>query len=232
MHYRRDRSIDLIVNECVLDVASQYGGAAPGVVTTYDKSRFHNDGTLTNVTWTQIGGGLWVTVFDGVDDNINCGSDASLDALTGSITLKAWIKPNTLGENNSGRIFDKTLGNTGFSLFVGTPGAERGVLLLYIGGVVKYAQAGITLGVWTHIMAVHDGSNGIIYLNTIRTLGDATGGAITDHSANDLLIGDRLGSNACFDGGIALPQAWNYAWNPAQIRANFHSEKWLFGVPL
>jgi len=34
----------------------------------HDLSKYHNNGTITGATWTQLPSGIWVLSFDGVDD--------------------------------------------------------------------------------------------------------------------------------------------------------------------
>ena len=61
-----------------------------------DSSGNDNDGTINGAT---IVDGEFGTAleFDGVDDNVDCGNDASLD-LTDAITVMAWAKLNELDQ--------------------------------------------------------------------------------------------------------------------------------------
>jgi hypothetical protein len=61
----------------------------------YDETSNYNDGTIYGATWTtgKIGYGL---DFDGTDDYVDCGNDASLD-ITDAITIEAWVKRNSIG---------------------------------------------------------------------------------------------------------------------------------------
>jgi hypothetical protein len=67
----------------------------------YDKSGYENDGSLLPV----VDGPSWVDgkhgkalSFDGNDDHVNLGDDASLDIEQESFSLVAWVKPATLIE--------------------------------------------------------------------------------------------------------------------------------------
>ena len=52
--------------------------------------------------------------FNGTSDIIDIGSDSILDKIfNGGATLTAWIKPSSDGENNFGRIFDKSASTNG-----------------------------------------------------------------------------------------------------------------------
>ena len=78
---------------------------ASGVVAV-DSSPNGNDGTLTNgPAWTAgvYGGALQ---FDGLDDWVDCGNDASLNPTTTELTFAAWVKTATgagaaIGKRNS-----------------------------------------------------------------------------------------------------------------------------------
>lgn len=60
----------------------------------HDTSGFGNDGTIYgNPTWTTGISGNAIS-FDGINDWIDCGNDASLNPST-AITLAAWYKPTT-----------------------------------------------------------------------------------------------------------------------------------------
>ena len=60
--------------------------------THYDSSQYGNDGTPQGGVAQDAAGKInGADDFDGVDDYINCGSDASLD-ITDEITIEAWVK--------------------------------------------------------------------------------------------------------------------------------------------
>src|SRR3990167_283101 len=74
--------------------------------TVADSSGNGNTGTLTNgPTWTtgKIGQAL---SFDGSNDYVDAGTGSSLN-LASSLTVSAWIKPDTFGGGSYGRIIDK-----------------------------------------------------------------------------------------------------------------------------
>ena len=53
-------------------------------------------------------------MFNGSSDIIDIGSNSILDnVFVGGATLTAWIKPSSDGENNFGRIFDKSTDTSG-----------------------------------------------------------------------------------------------------------------------
>jgi prepilin-type N-terminal cleavage/methylation domain-containing protein len=60
----------------------------------YAQEKLH--GEINGATWVKDGGrwqGKNTLEFDGIDDYVDCGNDASLD-ITDEITMEAWIKPD------------------------------------------------------------------------------------------------------------------------------------------
>jgi len=77
--------------------------------TTVDTSGNGNDGAISGATWTTSSRTGTALLFDGVDDFVNLGSDASIDNIfAGGGTVSAWIYPTGWGENGFGRILDKS----------------------------------------------------------------------------------------------------------------------------
>jgi len=75
-----------------------------------DQSGNHNDGTISGATWTsgKYGSALQ---FDGVNDYVDCGNDASLN-ITSAITIEAWVKTNIVPtvDNRYYSVISKTFG--------------------------------------------------------------------------------------------------------------------------
>lgn len=71
-----------------------------------DSSGNDNDGDVYGATAGVPGKFGNALSFDGVNDYVDCGNDASLD-ITTAITIEAWVYPKSAGLNNYGRITDK-----------------------------------------------------------------------------------------------------------------------------
>ena len=91
--------------------------------TCEDTSSNSNDGTLVN-------GPKWVSgkfgealAFDGKDDYIDCGTDASLETPD-AVTVTAWIKANSLASTDWGPMISSRYGGNwkGWTLYL--PGAS------------------------------------------------------------------------------------------------------------
>jgi hypothetical protein len=197
-----------------------------------DLSGYSNHGTITGATWVRLPSGLMVNSFDGTDDIINCGSGASLDAITGNVTSLAWINATSLGEGNVGVVLRKGDFGSGSGFFLSCVGAQTIRAVVYVGGVAKVcpmADNSITFGKWALAAMTNDGSNVTAYVNQASGVPTASG-AITDHSVSDLCMGNDKGTAYTFLGYIALPRIFNTALSATQINGIFQSERGLFGV--
>src|SRR3989344_3663095 len=166
--------------------------------------------------------------FDGSDDVVNAGSPAAVDNLA-SLTVTAWIKPDTQGfgriANKRGATSDSgwkfALNNTNTLDFqVDTDGDD----------VLRIASNNsISLNKWNYVTATWDGSinssNVHIYVNGVevsyQTTQSASGSRITDVS-NNLLLG-KPDDASSFDGTIDEVKIYNYVRSAAQIQADFAS---------
>jgi hypothetical protein len=77
---------------CVLDIGSP--ASAPNKTYAFDRSRYHNDGTISGAVWKQQPNGLWAPVLDGTDDKIVIPNSPLLDfERTDAFTFEFWFNP-------------------------------------------------------------------------------------------------------------------------------------------
>lgn len=165
--------------------------------------------------------------FDGSDDSIDCGSDASLDNMGGYITMSAWIYPDTIGENSRGRIISKRIGGDGFEFTV----FENTNLLVYLHGTDEDAQAvssanSLLLGQWQHVVGLFDSSKAPhLYIDGAEVSyvsQQSWEGSVKSHAHLSLLIGDNT-DNRHFDGLIDEVYIYKRALSLSEIEHMFHS---------
>lgn len=232
---------------CILDLFRQQGGAQPGLVTSYDHTRYNHDVTLHNNTWTQGPTGVWIPVFNGTTAYMDA-THASTEAMgiTGGLldgyTIMGWVEwtDTTQSEILIGR----------YELDVG--GWE--IYFTYTGGVYSLTQrhhhagtivdthprsASYSVGwdeVTTWFFAIVFQGNGtdcLHYRNGVSVAVTSSTGGIRDFESTtqDLVIGTRYTKNAnWYEGEMAGLRMFNYIMTPAQIRATYHAEKYLAGV--
>ena len=91
---------------------------------------------------------------------------------------------------------------------------------------------------WTLVTAVITASTDsiLIYFNGVSqaVTMSGVGGAPIATSATNMHFGGSPGAGGarCWDGQLSQGRAFNYIRTPAQIRARYHSTKWMFGVPV
>ena len=147
------------------------------------------------------------------------------------MTVSAWIKPNSMGQLNLGRIVAKEEGT----------GAGRWMLIID-GGVNnlsfvkdfsttelrrRTANNVFSLGVWQHVAATYDGSSSAanvhIYVNgkevSSYVLNQDGAGAKLSDAAMGVLIGNRGSQDRAFDGSIDDARVYNRALTAAEIQS-------------
>lgn len=133
--------------------------------------------------------------FDGNNDVLNSFDAAAFDDLfTGGGSLMAWIRPESYGEADFGRIFNKSLTNTGaggWSWFLDGSGNNRMRLIhahsTTFGDWVTPTNS-IPLNAWRHVAVTYDkgavGNDPIFYINgvaqTLTELAAPVGTATSD----------------------------------------------------
>lgn len=139
---------------------------------TYDLSGHGNHGTLTNMVpaddWTARG-----LHFDGVNDYVDVGDDASLDITGTGISITAWINTNDISLNYQ-MIVTKRYGsvNTNYQLDLRGTRIRHGDVLFGFDDPInswvfwRTDSAQISNDTWYHVAATYDESNdAIIYVN-------------------------------------------------------------------
>lgn len=138
--------------------------------------------------------------FDGTNDNISCGSDASIDAFT-AFTVGAWVQ--SAGFVNNGCVFGKnaTITTGGWAVITETSGADARTTFLrnWSGGLAAWVPDayGIVGTARAHVMLTYDGgattNDPVIYLNGAAVAFTETltpSGTVTSDAAQSLILGE------------------------------------------
>ena len=145
-------------------------------------------------------------LFDGADDDVNHGSDASIDDIfAGGATVSAWINPSSWGENGYGRILDKsgaTLPGTGWALELASGTQSLLFQQGFSGGVTSWQSAtgSIQLDTWQHVSVTYDSSDPgnvpTFYINGIEVGKSIDGTTPTGTALSDAGLDLHVGNHA------------------------------------
>ena len=162
--------------------------------------------------------------FDGVDDYVNCGNDASLD-ITDAITIEAWVKFGSVTKSQD-IVAKRTAWNTpsGYRLafdYTTVNGIEvRGRHYNY----ARANNAGLIVGEWYHIVGLltETGSGNKIYINGVnKTVATSATENLASNSLDVIIGSNSPSSTGFFDGTIDDVRIYNYARTQAQILEDY-----------
>lgn len=159
--------------------------------------------------------------FDGVDDVVTFPHHASLN-ITDTITMMAWIKPTSFGENNLGVIISKGTGgfSTGYGFQLSNNTGQKTIRFASTNTSNLATSNIIKLGIWQHVAVTYDknaGSNQVkFYMNGVAA-GVATRTAANTTDGNDLYLGNSATGDRTFSGRLDEGKIFNTALTPTQI---------------
>ena len=152
--------------------------------------------------------------FDGIDDQIDCGNDASLQIIGDNITLEAIIKFKSFKINpfEGGIIVKESsdTGDNGYLLRVGGNGIINFNLGSGAWNELNTSQNTVSLDTWHHISATYDGTTQKIYLDGVLVISHLTDIDIANASTN-LILGDWPSGGRNIDAVMDEVRIWNVA---------------------
>jgi concanavalin A-like lectin/glucanase superfamily protein/fibronectin type III domain protein/lysyl oxidase len=155
---------------------------------------------------------------DGVNDHVSVSDSASLDALTGPITLEAWIKPTALPA--AGSFASIATKAESFALQFNGPQLELTIMQFGVRQRLQAPAGAIVAGQTYHVVGAFDGTTRRLYVNGVEVANaPLTGGGTV--SANGLFLGSWDGAQEFFAGTIDDVAIYNKALAPARVTAHF-----------
>ncbi len=184
--------------------------------------------------------------FDGLDDNINCGSAASIDNIfDGGGTIMALINVTSDGQSNAGRIVAKYGGGVGWAFSVTGEAAGKVKSQLFTdpgagNGQWTTTATEVTLGTKTLVCVTYNAdsieNNPIIYVGTASTA--MAGKGITEDTkptvpgigdeSKIFRIGDSDDDNTSFDGVISAVWGWDTILTATEIQYVNLAIRWRY----
>jgi hypothetical protein len=189
-----------------------------------DSSSNDNVGKLFgNPQWQpsagKIGGAL---EFDGVDDFVDCGDDASLD-ITDQITLAAWVKTNDAGNSQFNPFVTK--GDRTYGLKHHSQNTIEFVIYDGTWRVTHYPVDGSFNGLWHHLAGTYDGSKLKLYIDGKLEVTTAYTGSIASSAANLNIASNSDESDRFYNGAIDDLRIYNYALSGNKITTLYNEDK-------
>lgn len=125
--------------------------------TLRDVSGLGNHGQVCGAAW-QPSGDKFALRFDGVDDQVNCGTDKSLN-LSKAVTVEAWVYPDGVPGAGEPGVVGKSHGSYLLTYYT------NGAFWWYISGGGNHCQAAAAAGVWHHVAGTFDGKHLKLYVD-------------------------------------------------------------------
>ncbi len=166
--------------------------------------------------------------FDGVDDNVNCGSGASLD-ISDNISVEFWMKISGWSDQNSMFPIEKgPVHDNHFTFYVDGSQQPAGLVVYANAGGVWQAvsgfKGGLVLDTWYYVAWAYQ-NGGTLYVDGVQ-VGVKTGSGVLKITPEPLLIGGKswagVGYNYFFNGSIDEVRIYNRALSVEEIRYHYN----------
>ncbi len=153
--------------------------------------------------------------FDGTNDYVDCGNDASLNPTT-AITIEAWVKT---AESKTARIAEKGDWD-GHGIYQDKWNGWKGAIHIDGGNgySIKWNKGVPTFNQWYHIALTYDGSALRLYVDGVEKNNISPVNGNLRINSRDFTIGSNGGAQKFFKGTIDEVCIWNVALTEAQIR--------------
>ncbi|MEM9982771.1 MAG: LamG domain-containing protein [Bacteroidota bacterium] len=184
-----------------------------------DESTNSNNGTVNGATLTTDRNGTanQAYAFDGTDDFIDCGNDASLQ-ITGDISICVWVKPEEENEREQALV-NKWANAEGYELLIDDAGRFAWETDNNTAQVVTSIDV---VDEWVFIAATYDGANLRIYKDGVLASTDALVD-VTGNSNINLILGRASdGSSLFFEGCLDDIMIYNRALSQEEITQVFN----------
>jgi len=191
-----------------------------------DFSGFNNDGIIYGATWEKLTNGVNVLYFDGVDDYVNCGTDASLRPrkISVEILTNHYSVTPSMEVISQDDVF-KT--NKGWNLKI----VDGGLYWQIGNGSTRYTvSTTISANKWYHIVALYDPDlqedNLKLYINSeLKSTYTITSEISYDPTKAVGIGGLRIGK---YNGIVAIAIVYNRALSDSEISDHYELTKPYF----
>jgi hypothetical protein len=177
-----------------------------------------HDGTATSAAWTTDG--KFDGAFDCTTAEISVPAHADFNWDTIDFTIEMWVKPNTLGGNQTLIERNLTSNPTQRARILWFSGSKFYFEVIDASSGVNSVISSSTLpaGSWTHIAVVGNRTGNSLKLYINGNLEDSDNLDITHDLDSAMLIGSRVDGSANFPGTIDEVKIWKTTRSASQIK--------------
>jgi hypothetical protein len=187
-----------------------------------DTSGNGNNGSIVGAMWAsgKFGGGLQ---FDGADDYVDVGTDASLD-ITGEITLSVWVNANEWEAYDT--LLQKGGSGGGEAYLIRHTGGRVSVLYGFNDTtIVESGYIWSSTNSWHHLASTFNGTAALLYIDgvMVEDFSPASPKTLDSRPSDPLYIGFRQngGANDYFNGTLDSVAIYDRALTADEIAALF-----------
>jgi hypothetical protein len=192
-----------------------------------------NNGTLRNSP-TYSGDNSGKLVFDGVNDDVDCGNNSSINFGTGDFTVSVWFRRFSNATTNL-RLLSKAassdsanaaaagfcfFGNDTSITFAVNPTAARSFVTAATYSLNEWVNV---VGLVERGVSMRGYKNGSLAASTTAPVGSVSG-------TTSLFLGSNAGSNVFWEGEISNVSLYNRALTASEIQQNYNATKSRFGL--
>ncbi len=184
-----------------------------------------NNGTLNGSAGFAAGEVGQAFSFNGTNSYVSIPDSPSLDSLSNAITIEAWMKSASLGNNPDWRGL-VTKGNESWRLMASVFTNTVYVALNGVTPVDLYGSRNVNDGQWHHVAATYDGSKITLYVDGTPDTSVAATGKIAQDSFPLYISGSSetpFGHTYYINGLIDEVSLYNRALSPAEIAAIYNA---------
>ena len=205
--YKNSQSIFLL--NMPFEYPSVSGNTTGKINGTLDYSGFNNHGKVINATWNSSFGGYQ---FNNVNTYIIETDSSSLDIGNDKMSIEAWVNP--AGCQATDIIMSK--GNA-YRLDLTTGCFPRFRLYATTDNVLLTSTIAIPTNSWSHIVAVYNSTNMMIYVNGVLNTNIQNNTGIVDNVATDLYIGSSPTVTTLLNGKLKSVAIYNRSLSANEI---------------
>lgn len=180
--------------------------------------------TLGCPHWEEVGDCVsgYCLEFDGTDDWVDCGDDASLTTnITNNLTVEAWANPyNVVGSSNCQNIASQYGdGSNGWILRTSNSNDGHFHPYIYVGGWHSCDGGFLEINKWSHLVLTYDGETVKGYLNGIFVCQNTDPSGNLAMTGSTVLAGSYTGER--FEGIIDEVKIFSRAYSAMEIQKHY-----------